>query len=180
MTCIVGLIDNGTVWIGGDSAGVSGLDLSTRADSKVFRNGEFLFGFTSSFRMGQILRYSFTPSAIPDWDLERYMIGTFVNEVRSVFKTYGFAETYNGGEQGGTFLVGVRGRLFTIESDYQVGWNHQPYASVGCGSVYALGSLFTTHTDLPTMDPEKKLIRALETANTFSAGVAPPWTICKI
>ena len=52
MTCIVGLIDGRRVWMGGDSAGVSGLDITVRADAKVFRNGDFLIGFTSSFRMG--------------------------------------------------------------------------------------------------------------------------------
>lgn len=51
MTCIVGLEHNGRVYIGADSAGVSGWDLTVRADKKVFRNGSFLFGFTDSFRM---------------------------------------------------------------------------------------------------------------------------------
>lgn len=61
MTCIVGLVDQGNVWIGGDSAGVGGYDLMLRADQKVFRNGDFLMGFTSSFRMGQLLRYKLSP-----------------------------------------------------------------------------------------------------------------------
>lgn len=177
MTCIVGLVDNNEVWIGGDSAGVAGLDITARADQKVFRNGEFLFGFTTSFRMGQILRYGFTPKGIPDWDLERYMCGTFIDDIRQAFKDKGFAESHHGSEQGGTFLVGVRGRLFTIESDYQVAWNHVPYSAVGCGAKYALGSLYTTHQDTPDMPPRDKVIRALDAASKFSAGVCPPYTI---
>jgi hypothetical protein len=51
MTCIVGLVDGGRVWLGGDSAGVSGWDLTVRADRKVFRNGPYVMGFTTSFRM---------------------------------------------------------------------------------------------------------------------------------
>ena len=58
MTCIVGLVHEGVVYIGGDSAGVGGMSLTVRADEKVFQNGEFLMGFTTSFRMGQLLRYS--------------------------------------------------------------------------------------------------------------------------
>ena len=61
MTCIVGLEHKGKVYIGGDSAGVAGYSLSVRADQKVFINGNFIFGFTSSFRMGQILRFGFNP-----------------------------------------------------------------------------------------------------------------------
>jgi hypothetical protein len=37
MTAIVGLVQAGSVYIGGDSAGVSGMSLTVRADAKVFR-----------------------------------------------------------------------------------------------------------------------------------------------
>ena len=42
MTCIVGLVEKGNVYIGGDSAGVGGYSLTVRADRKVFRNGDFV------------------------------------------------------------------------------------------------------------------------------------------
>jgi hypothetical protein len=58
MTAIVGLTDNGTVHIGGDSAGVSDWSLTIRADSKVFTNGPYVMGFTTSLRMGQLPRYA--------------------------------------------------------------------------------------------------------------------------
>ena len=51
MTCIVGLVENGVVYIGGDSSGVGGWNLMLRKDRKVFRVGEALLGFTSSFRL---------------------------------------------------------------------------------------------------------------------------------
>ena len=47
MTCIVGLVHEGVVYIGGDSAGVGGMSLTVRADEKVFRNGEFLMALGS-------------------------------------------------------------------------------------------------------------------------------------
>ena len=47
MTCIVGIEQDKTVWIGGDSAGVNGYDIRTREDSKVFVVKDVLFGFTS-------------------------------------------------------------------------------------------------------------------------------------
>ena len=58
MTCIVAVTDGQTVVIGGDSAGAAGQELRIRADPKVFLVGSFAIGFTTSFRMGQILRYS--------------------------------------------------------------------------------------------------------------------------
>jgi hypothetical protein len=52
VTAIVGLVHEGTVYIGGDSAGVSGYSMTVRADAKVFTVGPYLLGFTTSFRMG--------------------------------------------------------------------------------------------------------------------------------
>ena len=63
MTCIVALKDGNKVYLGGDGAASeekTGLILQ-RIDPKVFRVGQFGIGFVDSFRMGQILQYSWTP-----------------------------------------------------------------------------------------------------------------------
>jgi len=57
MTCIVGIAQEGKVWIGADSAAVSGQDIRATALRKVFRRGQFLIGYTSSFRMGQLPQF---------------------------------------------------------------------------------------------------------------------------
>ena len=56
MTCIAGLVHDETVYLAGDSAGTSGWNLTVRADPKVFANDSYVMGFTTSFRMGQLLR----------------------------------------------------------------------------------------------------------------------------
>ncbi len=175
MTCIVGLVHGKKVWIGGDSVGVAGLDQIIRADAKVFTRGEFAFGFTSSFRMGQILRYSFPIPAIPDGkDIYEYMVTDFVNAVRKALKDGGYARKESEEEKGGTFLVGVRGRLFKIDSDYQVAENVKPYGACGCGEPYALGAFYAQKS---FADPKKAVITALEAATEFSAGVKPPYLL---
>ena len=175
MTCIVGLVDNEKVYIGGDSAGVAGLNLCKRADEKVFRNGDFIMGFTTSFRMGQLLRYDFVPpKRYPDVDIYKYMVTEFINEVRSCLKRGGYAEKDKDVESGGTFLVGYSGRLFTIEGDYQVGENIYPFDSCGCGFPFALGSLYSSKSN---PDPECRVVLALKAAQEFSAGVSEPFHI---
>src|SRR5689334_11937895 len=122
MTCIVGVAHEGRVVIGADSAGVGGLDLMIRADRKVFRNGDFIMGFTSSFRMGQLLAVKLKPPRHhPGDDPWRYMVDEFVEAARSCLSNGGFAAKSNNVESGGQFLVGFKGRLFDIESDFQVG-----------------------------------------------------------
>jgi hypothetical protein len=163
--------------MGGDSAGVSGYDVRARADYKVFVNGGFLIGFTSSFRMGQLLRYALKPPARGhSVDLMAYMANSFIDAVRSTLKEGGFATTKDGGEQGGDFIVCHAGRIFTIHGDYQVAEVIEGYAAVGCGSPYALGALFDTER----VAPKPRVLKALRAAEAFSAGVRSPFHIQSI
>ena len=91
MTAIVGLVHERAVHLGGDSAGVAGWSLTVRADSKVFTNGPYVMGFTTSFRMGQLLRYALQ-APHPEGDLERFMATTFIDAVRRCLKDGGWAK----------------------------------------------------------------------------------------
>ena len=174
MTAIAGFCHKGKVWIGGDSAGVAGWDLSVCSDAKVFRNGEFLFGFTSSFRMGQLLRYSFSPpKPSVDQDVYGFMVTTFIDAVRDCLKVGGYATKDKEAEAGGIFLVGYAGRLFFIGGDYQVGEMANGYAACGCGDQVVNGALFAT----VGMEPEKRMKIALSAAERHSAGVRGPFHV---
>ena len=176
MTCIVAYEKDGQVWMGGDSAGVSGYSISARGDSKVFINGEYMIGFTSSFRMGQLLRYKFNPSPCTDWDLEKHMSTTFIDEVRACFKENGFMTINSGEESGGTFLVATKGRIFVVDNDFQLGWNRVPYNACGCGQDLALGVMHGLHKQ-NTYGADVIVRTALEAAEEFSAGVCGPFNI---
>jgi ATP-dependent protease HslVU (ClpYQ) peptidase subunit len=172
MTCIVGLVHEGKVLIGGDSAGVGGLDIQNRKDVKVFTNGDFAMGCTTSFRMIQLLQYKLSPpKRHPDVDVMRFMVTDFVEEVRKLFRDGGFTTKDKEAENGGTFLVGHAGRLFRVDSDFQVGERADGFDSCGCGESYALGSLACTEGMLP----RERVERALVVAARFSAGVRGPF-----
>lgn len=176
MTAIAGLVDNGKVWIGGDAAGVGGYRLFVRKDPKVFVVGEFIIGFTSSFRMGQLLMHYLRPGKpVENQNEFDYMVRSFVPAIRKIFGDHGYLETYNGQESGGSFLVGWRGKLYVIESDFQVAELITPYAACGCGEHLVLGSLHAT--DNFDITPKKRISMALKAAEDFSAGVRGPFTI---
>lgn len=177
MTCIVGVAHEGKVYIGGDSAGSDGWSMRDRADSKVFVNGPFVFGFTTSFRMGQLLRYSFSPpKRHPDDDVMAYMVTQFIDALRTCLKSGGFAAKNDEVERGGTFLVGHAGRLFQIEGDYQVGESREGHDACGCGEQYAIGSLHATQGQ----SPEDRIGKALRAAETYSSGVRAPFHVLSI
>lgn len=177
MTCIVGFVDNKNkkVVVGADSAGVSGLDVTIRKDEKVFKNGDFVIGCTSSFRMIQLLRFSFKPPRIYDSEIYEYMCTEFIDAVRKSFKDGGFLQKYvDGDEKGGTFLVAYKDRLFKIDSDFQVAEAYQGYDACGCGEKYAIGSIYTTIKS----DPRTIVIDSLKCAENFSGGVQGPFVTC--
>lgn len=184
MTCIVGVVEyegenkNPTVHIGGDSAGVAGLDITPMVQPKVFFNQDYLIGYTDSFRMGQILQYVFVPPRIASLkeDVYAHMVKSFIPALRKCLIDEGFARKDNNVETGGTFMVGYRGRLFFVEHNFLVGESRHGYYAVGCGDNYALGALYCNRGELGL----GRLNDALSAAEEHSAGVMKPFTFLSL
>ena len=163
--------------MGGDSAAAAGWDMHQIANPKVFRRGEFVIGYTTSFRMGQLLEYGMLPEKqTGDQSNMAYMSTAFVDAVRKTLKDGGFTTINNSNEQGGQFLVGYRGHLYIVQSGFSVTEYLTPYSAVGCGESYALGAMAIIDRDLP---PKKQIKRALKTAAYFSNGVTGPFYVLK-
>jgi ATP-dependent protease HslVU (ClpYQ) peptidase subunit len=156
--------------MGIDSAGTNGLEVTIRADKDVFINGDFIFGFAGSFRMAQLLRYKFNPPAFDGKDLFRYMAVDFIDSAKSLFRDNGWA--FNDS----CFLVGGYGRVFKIQSDYQVAESVDNCFAAGSGMYYALGSLYST----PHLSPKKRLEKALACSAYYNAAVCGPFHILKL
>lgn len=177
MTCIIGYIDKEGVYIGGDSAAVSEDDLSynIRNDEKVFAKGDFIFGYSTSFRMGQLLHYKLKIPAHPKgMDNHQYMVTLFVDAVKRCFEDNDYTEMMT--DEGGSFIVGYKGKLYVILSDYQVAQPKENFAALGCGEGFAMGAMFAS----TEKDPIKKMEIALNAAVAFSMGVKPPFSFVKI
>lgn len=177
MTCIVGIAENGKVFVGGDSAGVAGLSLEIRADKKVFKEKDFICGFTSSFRMGQLIQFKFKlprlPEEINEETMMKYMVSEFIENMRNCFREGGYLKKEKEEEGGGCFLIGIKGFLYKIDTDFQVGKLIKNYTAVGCGDHLALGSLFSTEDQ----EAEVRIMMALKAAEQYSAGVREPFYI---
>jgi hypothetical protein len=176
VTCIVAVRDRkrGIVIVGGDSAGVEGYYIETRSDPKVFRNGPYAIGYTSSFRMGQLLQHRFDPPEPPRTArmLHGFMVREFAEAARTVVKAGGYAKVENNKEEGGTFIVAVGPRVFVVYDDFQVAEPADPFAAVGCGDRFALGALRA----LPNSQPARtRCMTALKIAERSSCGVRRPF-----
>lgn len=188
MTCIVGLVHaprgsrgkapEKTVYIGADSASVLGWTSRVTSLPKVFQRGPFLIGYTSSFRMGQLLQHAL---AVPpqgtgkkDQDDMKFMVTVFAEHVRALLKERGMSKVEANSESGGQFLVGYRQRLYSIMSDFQVNEMADGYDAVGSGAEYALGALRALGPEMP---PKTRVRRALEVSAHFSMAVCPPFYV---
>ncbi|WP_195966850.1 hypothetical protein [Clostridium sp. 1001283B150210_160208_E6] len=182
MTCIIGYVDKKKkkTYLGCDSLGSDGFIKIYREDKKIFKptkNSNFLLGFTSSYRMGQILMYSDifpTEKEIEYEDIvvdHKWMVTEFIPSVKKIFKD----NNYGKDDKGGNFLVAYKDKLFEIEPDFQVGESKIEYASVGCGEYHAYGSLFALKDkDVNITD---KILTGLRSASYFTCGVDKPFYI---
>lgn len=174
MTCIVGLAENGIVYIGGDSAAVAGYNIFTTQLRKVFKIGNFIIGYTSSFRMGQLLQYHLEVRQQQDGETdERYMVVAFAESARLLFKEKGYSKVDSNVESGGTFLIGYRGTLYEMDYDFQINSRVPQIAAVGCGGEFAMGALYA----LSGLSAVERITQSLEISAKLSSAVIAPFII---
>ena len=184
MTCIVAIAKNGTVYMGSDHAASDDKTgwIISRREPKCFKVGQYGIAFTDSFRMGQILQYSWTPPKYTptktNSGLDKFMRTKFIDSVKSAFKDGGYGSIGGADEDtGGIFIVGVCGRLFTIDEDFHVGENVVNYMAEGSGGQIALGALHATKNQ---KNPRLRLKAALEAATEFNMNVSGPYTYIQV
>lgn len=170
MTCIVGFIDkNKDLWMGADSLGSNNSIKTERKDTKLFYNNQFLIGYTTSFRMGQILRYKWnSPKNVNKKDDYEFMCTDVIDSIRECFKE----NDYENGE----FLIGYNNRLYTIEEDFQIAEQVDKFASCGSGCYFAIGAMNILKN---ITDGKNACKMALETASKYNPFVGGSLKIIK-
>lgn len=181
MTCIIAKVHEGKVHMIGDREGSNGFikhqyDLTP----KVFKNGEFIIGYTTSFRMGQILQYSWTPptKSLDDSD-DKYIYKVVVDSIKKCFDDNSYGHKPKDEFIGGNFLLGWKGRLFEVQENLSV-MEFAGFASVGCGCYHALASMKTLEVIGYKLEVEEQLATALLVAADSVSGVSKEYTyICE-
>ena len=190
MTCVVGLVgtgdEAGSLLLSADSAGVvRGEEIYSLRNQKVFRVGPYLLGFTTSFRLGQVVRFGAELPELPPEllsseggsgvEIEGFLATDFVAALRRALADHGHEQAFS---SGGSLLVGVAGRLFVLGKDYQVLAAREPYAAIGSARLLAYGALAAmAGLETPGLGLERRARLALQVAERFSPEVRSPFEV---
>ena len=174
MTCIVGIVDNDIVYIGGDR-GISNNDnILSLCRPKVAKNGEYIIGYAGSQGVGQLAHIMTTP--VIGKDIEKTLRTSFIKSLKTIIEEFG-PSNLTESENHTDFLVGCKGRLFEISTnDWSV--SELEYSAVGSGSNIALGSIYTT--SLYDLSIKERVQIALDSAIALSPTCQSPIDILYI
>lgn len=168
MTCIVGVETKDQAILMGDSSATDGWTMRATGLQKVFTAGHYVIGYTTSFRMGQILQYCIDYPKCNDPTLD-FMCREFIPAVRAAFKEQGYLQIESSQESGGQFLIACLGKIFKIDSDFQVNQYQDGLYAIGAGAEYALGAMYVSDGQI------NRAQMGLEAAERFSTRVCGPF-----
>jgi len=181
MTCIVAVNDGKKIVLGGDRAAVGDIDIRIVAKPKIFTVGKFSIGYTSSFRMGQLLQYKLKVlDQLPEQSDYEYMVTTFIDAIRDLFSTNGYEPKEKEEIQGGTFIVIYNKIIYQVEDDFQIGIMADPFTAVGCGDVYANATMKALLDNKPELNAKEIATQGLKNASYFCGGVHAPYDFIEI
>lgn len=174
MSVVVGLIDNGEVYMASDSAcgSLDGSWIREEATPKIWKRDQFLIGVVGKCRVADILY-----GVLVDFDfrlncqLDEFVRWNIVQQIRKALELGGALKTQNGVESmEADILIGSNGRLFHIVSNFGVFEPKGKYHAIGAGALYALGAMHVM--DGENWLPSTKTSMAVEAAAAFSPYVS--------
>lgn len=191
MTCIAAVIQGGDIWMGGDRLRSNGPIIRRHYKSpKIWRvkndQTAWLFGHAGSCPVGQILQFE---CVLPDVsgatgaDLVGALVTKLVPALRDSLNKRG--EVGKSKESGtdfmeSSFLIGVQGGLFVLDSGFSVLEVDELFAAIGEGGQPAFGALYALQTACPDLGPKKRLMYALDAATLSCSGVGGQYDILKL
>lgn len=172
MTCIIGCVRDGNVHMIGDKMASNGFTGQVTPQPKVFTNNGFIFGYTTSFRMGQLLQYSWNPpSRTEGIEDDVYLYRDVVNSFVKLFKDNDYGCKNDSELETGEFIFGWGGRLFRHQSNHSL-LEAEEYVCEGSGTYHAEAAMCALLNYSDWDDTEVLLSKSLEVVAKFVTSVS--------
>jgi len=157
--------------LGYDSKVSYGWSHADLEQSKVFANGEIVFGCCGDVLDANVIKYADIPALAPDyWDIDRWVTNELIPAITDALH-HRNAPSYENGKiaTGGTYLVVVRGRVYQISSDTSWTRHTSKRYAIGSGSEFALGAIAAGAS----------IRQSLEIAASFDSGTGHRFTVAQ-
>jgi ATP-dependent protease HslVU (ClpYQ) peptidase subunit len=181
VTCVVGLVDAGRVWIGADSASSWENDtarIQVARNAKVFRVGPLLVGSCGSGRVQNVFRGLAVPKRPRGLTAFDYIARIVAETTRRAMVDAGTVTREHEGApdmlpDGSCFLIGYRGSLYRLDDDFSVDEPQDEVDAVGSGGPWALPVLELT----AGKPPKERILAALKKSARHCWSVRAPFRV---
>lgn len=156
MTCIIAFTNGEQSFIAGDKLGSNGFTKSIQTEPKVFEKkfikiaddglnrteSVLAMGYTSSFRMGQLLTYNLNlPDQKANQTFAQYLVLEVIPLIRKLFKEEWGARDTTQDIGGGQFIILHDHVIYEVQGDFSVLQPKTQITSVGSGTYHAIASM---------------------------------------
>lgn len=156
MTCIIAHNDGVSSFIAGDKLGSNGFTKTVQTEPKVFEK-EFIklhddgltrtkevmaLGYTTSFRMGQLLNYNLNlPEQDASQTFSQYLVLKVIPIIRQMFKEEWGARDASQDVGGGQFIILHNHTIYEVQEDFSVLQPKTRITAVGSGTYHAIAAM---------------------------------------
>lgn len=176
MTTIAALTHDGQVYMASDSCAIDYSRAYQLNEPKILKIGPLLIGLSGYLLDHDLIRYGWTaPTQGRDEDDDRYVRWTVARSLRDFIRNQRHLDTSRGHENAGWgCLIGLRGRLYALDSDFTITPLAEPYGATGSGGSYAMGVLHALAHTNSTLAPRERLDLAVQAACTLDPYTRAP------
>ncbi len=177
MTVIVGVVNDNGCYIAGDRGASDDNIILPLAHPKVWRTGNYLFGYYGSMD-GEKVMYNFEPPAIANRkNVDKFMLGDFTQALKSFYDQHFVFATQDKELDFGMIIIAGKYMYEHDAGTMSMTRFETNYLSVGSGSEYAYGSLYATSA---WSDGKKRAKTAIEAAVKYSPSCMAPIDVLEI
>lgn len=184
LTCIVGIVKDGKVWMGGDRFVSSG-EMKFIGGPKIYYlewNGrrEYLVGDAGGHRAGNLIQTAdIQGEELGDPYLN--VVEVLLPAIRKTLINGGAMGKFDDGtDEGNAMLIGHRGRLFRVCSAFGAVEPSEGYSAVGSACEVAIGAFSAMGQMGTTWHPRNKLAVALDAAEKHNRNVSKPFDFLEL
>ena len=122
----------------------------------------------------QTIKYHLSVRAQHDEENDHaYIVVAFVEAMRELLKAKAVTTVRENTESVWCCLVGYKGKLYQMESDFNISSTARGFDAIGCGDAYALGAMIA----LKDLEPIQRIMQTLAISGELCALVASPYYV---